>query len=233
LGYFNQSRLQETHMILGCTRTCLSSFKAVRVATVIALLVATGCVDRRFIVESNVPNSQVYIDNHSVGPAPAYSSFDYYGYYNFTIVHPGYETLNERVHVMAPWYAYPPFDFVVEALWPFHIRDKRRYYFELHEITKPRVDDLVRNAESLRQRASELPIPEHPAPPKTPANPPVQPQTAPVVTPVGPQTGPIIPQVGPQNGPILPPAGPQNGPLIPNVGPPSDSAIPSVLPPVQ
>jgi hypothetical protein len=219
-------------MIMGRARSCLGSFKAVRVAILLGLSVTTGCVDRRFIVESNVPNSQVYIENHSVGAAPSYSSFDYYGYYTITIVHPGYETLNERVRVVAPWYAYPPFDFVVEALWPFHVRDKRRYYFELHEITKPRVDDLVRNAESLRQRASEMPAPEHPAPPKTPANPPVQPQTAPTVPP-GPQTGPIVPPVGPQSGPIVPQPGPQIGPLVPNVGPPSDSAIPSVLPPVR
>jgi hypothetical protein len=204
----------------------------VRVATVLALLVATGCVDRRFIIESNVPNSQVYIDNQSVGAAPSYSSFEYYGYYNIKIVHPGYETLTERVHVVAPWYAYPPFDFVVEALWPFHIRDKRRYYFELHEITKPRVDDLIRNAESLRQRASELPIPENPAPPKMPNNPAVQPQTGPVLPAVGPQNGTIARPVGPQNGTLVPPVGPQSGPLVPGVGP-ADSAIPSVLPPVR
>jgi hypothetical protein len=230
-------------MILGRTRSRLGWFGAVRVATVLALLAVTGCVDRRFIIESNVPNSQVYIDNQAVGTAPSYSSFEYYGHYNITIVHPGYETLTQRVEVVAPWYAYPPFDFVVEALWPFHVRDKRRYYFELHEITKPRVDDLVRNAESLRQRAVELPIPEHPAAPKTPAKPPVQPQTAPatgIVPQVGPQSGTIVPPVGPQSAPtgpqsgtIVPPVGPQSGPDLPGVGLPQNSVVPSVLPPVR
>ncbi len=200
------------------TRSTLSWSRVVCAAVVLPLLATTGCVERMFIIESNVPNSQVYIDNQAVGAAPAYSSFEYHGYYNITIVHPGYETLSKRVQVEAPWYAYPPFDFVVEALWPFHIHDNRRYYFELQEITKPRVDDLVRDAESLRQRGQNLPVPEHPAPPKSPITPPPQP---------GP--GSVVPPVVPQPTPTVPLAGPQAGAGIPSVGP--GSPLPSVLPP--
>src|SRR5262245_46814237 len=88
----------------------------------IALVVpAAGCVDRKFVIESNIPSAQVYIDNKPVGAAPAYAPFEYYGYYTIKLVHPGYETVEKRVHVTAPWYAYPPFDFVTEVLWPFHI----------------------------------------------------------------------------------------------------------------
>jgi hypothetical protein len=204
-------------MTTGRARSSLQVFRAARAVTVLGLLVATGCVERRFIIESNVPNSQVYIDNQSVGAAPSYSSFEYYGYHNVTIVRPGYETLTERVHVVAPWYAYPPFDFVVEALWPFHIRDKRRYYFELHEITKPRVDDLIQNAEALRERGANLPVPEHPAPPKTPST----------------QPAPVVPPLGPQSGTFVPPVGPQTSPGAPSVGPAPSSVVPSVLPPTQ
>lgn len=136
--------------------------------TALAALATTGCVDRRFVIESNVPNAQVYIDNKSIGPAPAHSSFEYYGYYTVKIVHPGYETLEKRIHVTAPWYAYPPIDFLAEVVWPFHIRDTRRYYFELYEATQTRTDDILNAADALRQRGQMLPPPERPAEPRPP-----------------------------------------------------------------
>lgn len=133
-----------------------------------AALLTTGCVDRRFVIESNVPNAQVYIDNKPVGPAPAHSSFDYYGYYTVKIVHPGYETLEKRIHVTAPWYAYPPLDFLTEVVWPFPVRDTRRYYFELYEATQTRTDDILNAADALRLRGMNLPQPERPADPRPP-----------------------------------------------------------------
>ena len=51
--------------------------RTVRVAGLLAVLSATGCVDRKFVIESNVPNAQVYIDNRSSGAAPAYTPFEY------------------------------------------------------------------------------------------------------------------------------------------------------------
>src|SRR6186997_2896945 len=104
------------------------SGRAMMVVGLAAVVCSAGCVDRRFVIESNVPNAQVYIDNKPIGAAPAHTPFEYYGHYNITLVQPGYETLSQRVHVSAPWYGYPPFDFLTEVLWPFHIRDVRRYY---------------------------------------------------------------------------------------------------------
>lgn len=178
--------------------------RVIRLVVLAELLCVTGCVDRRFVIESNVPNAQVYIDNRPIGAAPAHSQFDYYGYYTITLVHPGYETLTQRVHVAAPWYAYPPFDFLAEVVWPFHIRDTRRYNFTLYEATKTRVDDLLNNADALRQRGQNLPPPERPAIPRS--NP-----TPPSVLPPG--TPPPTPR------PVGPPDQPPPG-LAPSVLPP-------------
>jgi hypothetical protein len=169
-------------------------------AAALAVLAASGCVDRRFVIESNVPNAQVYIDNTPVGAAPAYAGFEYYGYYTVTLVHPGYETQSHRVHVTAPWYAYPPFDFLAEVVWPFHVRDTRRYYFELHEATKPRVEDIYNNAEALRLRGWNLPQPEQPAAPRPDRVPEAVPEAGPFLPPVGPPAGPapgLVPSVRP------------------------------------
>lgn len=137
--------------------------RTVRLFGVAALACAAGCVERKFVIESNVPNAQVFIDNKPVGAAPAYAPFEYYGYHTFTLVHPGYETVVKRVRVEAPWYAYPPLDFVAEALWPFPIRDTRRYTFEMYPSSPARPDDILNAAEALRQRGQLLPPAERPA----------------------------------------------------------------------
>jgi hypothetical protein len=173
--------------------------RTVRVAAILAPLAAAGCVDRRFVIESNVPNAQVYIDDRPVGAAPAHTPFEYYGDYTVTLVRPGYETLTRRVHVTPPWYAYPPLDFLAEVVYPFQIRDTRRYYFELFPATRTRVDDLLNSADALRLRGQSLPAPERPALPRPGRDP--QPPVPPAV-PVGPDGEPqppagLVPGVGP------------------------------------
>ncbi len=182
----------------------MTTGRTVRVAVILAGLTSAGCVDRRFVIESNVPNAQVYIDDKPIGAAPAHSSFEYYGDYKVTLVHPGYETLTRRVHVRSPWYGYPPFDFLVEVVWPFHVRDTRRYYFELCEATKTRTDDLLMNADALRLRGQTLPAPERPALPKArPAT--EQPPQLPSPTPLPPADQPPLP--GPELVPSVRPPG--------------------------
>jgi hypothetical protein len=183
---------------------------------VLAIAGATGCVERKFVVESNIPNAQVYIDNRSIGAAPAYSQFDYYGYYTVQVVHPGYEIVTRREHIAAPWYAYPPFDLITEIL-PCNIRDTRRIYVELHEAPQVRTDDILQSAEILRQRATVLPIPENPAAPRIR---PGQPQPAgPILQP------PVVPGIGPGPAPgIGPGVGPAPGPG------PAPGVVPSVTP---
>jgi len=183
--------------------------RTLRLFAILGVLASAGCVNRRFIIESNVPNAQVYIDDQPVGAAPAHTSFEYYGNYTVTLVHTGYETLTKRVHVQAPWYAYPPIDLLAEVLWPFHIRDTRRYYFEMHEATKTRADDLLNSAEALRLRGHNLPSPERPALPKGKPIP---------IQPAGPEAQPFPP---PGAGGILPPPRPDGPPpgIVPQLGP--------------
>ncbi len=127
---------------------------------------AAGCVERKFVVESNVPNAQVYIDNKSVGAAPAYSTFDYYGYYTIAVVHPGYTTVVRREHAVAPWYAYPPLDLLADIA-PFPIRDTRRVYVELTPAPPVRPDG---SAGWRCHRRKRPPCPG-PKPPPRPARP--------------------------------------------------------------
>jgi hypothetical protein len=192
----------------------------------LAAVACAGCggVGRRMVIESNVPNAQVYIDDRPVGPAPAHSSFEYYGHYKITLVHPGYETSVNRVHVIAPWYAYPPFDFLA-GFWPFGVQDVRRYYFELCPAQPTRTDELIGRADALRARGWALPPPPEPAepaggvpgvpPPGSPAPPPgAQPLPAPAPVPGGAPgmppgpsapASPLVPSVLPMGGAVTGP----------------------------
>jgi hypothetical protein len=181
---------------------------------VLAAAGAAGCVERKFVIESNVPSAQVYVDNRSVGAAPAYVPFDYFGHYTITVIHPGYETVVRREHATAPWYAYPPFDLLADIV-PFPIRDTRRVYVELTEAPQVRTDDILQRADALRARGPTLPVPENPAEPRGRPRPILQP-------PVEPAPGPLVPGPGP---------GPVPGPAPAPVGPgPAPGVVPSVTP---
>ncbi len=159
-----------------------------RVAALFAALSAAGCgggVERKFVVESNVPNAQVYIDNRSVGAAPAYSLFEYYGYYTIRVVQ------------------------IAEVL-PFRVRDTRRIHVELTEARQIRTDDILSHADALRERGQNLPPPERPAEPRVkggsprPPGPTLQPpvETAPGPNPPVPLPAPapvpdLVPRVTP------------------------------------
>ena len=191
----------------------MTTRRTLRWAVLLAGLAATGCggVSRRFVIESNVPNAQVYIDDKPVGPAPAHAQFEYYGFYTVTLVHPGYEPVRKRIHVVAPWYSYPPFDFLTEVVWPFKIEDVRRYYFELVPAQQVPTDELINQADALRQRGWNLRPPSHPDTPREGSQPPVLGPPGPAPLP------PPNPLPGPPPG--TPPGVPPPGPLVPNVGP--------------
>lgn len=193
-----------------------------RVIPTIGLLTAAltaGCVDRRFVIESNVPNAQVFIDNKPVGAAPVDAPFEYYGYYNITLVHPNYAPLVKRTRVRPPWYAYPPFDFFAEVLWPFRIEDTRRYFFRMEQSLQVPTGTLVGNADQLRQRGWALPEPPpHPqAPlpgdPVVPADGTILPSPAPL-----PEGNPIYAPPRPEMPIPVPPTEPQG---LPATGVPS------------
>ena len=118
---------------------------------------ATGCVDRRFVVRTNVPGAQVYRDGQPLGPAPVDARYDYAGYYEFRAVAPGYEPLVERVRFKAKWYDYPGLDLIAEVLWPVRIEDVRTVNLTLLPAKPVRTDDLIQKADERRAQGKALP----------------------------------------------------------------------------
>jgi hypothetical protein len=185
---------------------------------------AVGCVDRRFVVETNVPGAQVSVDGVPIGASPADSRFEYAGCYEVKAVAPGYEPLTQRITLRPKWHNYPPLDFFAEVVWPFRIEDVRRVQLTLEPVRPVNQVELLRAADVLRARGLSLPPPTIQDETNLPARPP---QPAPTVAPpaaplptnmVSPfQFGPVAPEAAPPVGGV-PPAGrvetiPPPGPL--------------------
>ncbi len=148
-----------------------------KIASLFILLGAalfTGCVDRRFVIETALPGvpqdgqAQVFRNGQLVSFSPADDAFVYYGKYDFTLIKDGYETLHVRENVRAPWYEIPPFDFIAENIVPWKIRDVRRLRYEMKPLQTTHPEDVLQHATPLREEARglgvALPTP-HPVPP--------------------------------------------------------------------
>lgn len=127
------------------------------IAIACVCLLAVGCVDRRFLVETNAPGAMISVDGKQIGASPADSRWEYAGYYQINAVAPGYQPLTERVWIRPKWYEYPPFDFVAEVLWPFRIEDVRRIQLQMEPKRPVDQNELIRNADDLRERGRALP----------------------------------------------------------------------------
>ncbi|MGW8256947.1 MAG: PEGA domain-containing protein [Thermoguttaceae bacterium] len=133
-------------------RKCAKSFRRLFSAGLIMAMFFSsqiGCVQRRMLVRSNPPGALVYVDDYEIGTTPVSTNFLYYGTRKLRLVKDGYETLTVLQPIPAPWYQFPPFDFIAENFVPGEIRDQRTLDYQL----KPQM--LVPN-DQLRARAEQL-----------------------------------------------------------------------------
>jgi hypothetical protein len=159
-----------------------------RRAYILSVLLAAGlcggCVERKFLIETNPPGAFVQVNDEPLGPAPVNRDFVYYGKYRFTIFKEGFEPLTVEQNIPRPWYQWWPIDFVAEVLWPFEIVDQ--HYFP-YDLTPQRIPDMradLDRGEQLRQRGQA--IQPEPEPARLPAPTPVAPTPGPVVMPPAP-----------------------------------------------
>jgi hypothetical protein len=124
-------------------------FVAGMLALTLLAVVSSGCVDRRFIIESAPPNANVFVNNKLVGATPVDVQFTYYGKYRFTFVRDGYQTLTVDEDICPPWYEYFPIEFIAENLWPFTVRD-------IHYIRRPLEMIPIIPPEAIKARGDEI-----------------------------------------------------------------------------
>ncbi len=144
-----------------------------------------GCVERKYVITSDPPGAIVYRNGQYLGATPVDDHFVYYGHYHFTLVKEGYETLHVDQPIDTPWYEWLGIDFVSENLWPFNVKDVRRFDYQMQPLQLPHTDEVLERARQLRERGQGLgPLPGTEPPPQRRRAPlPQQPQTPPAPPP--------------------------------------------------
>lgn len=133
--------------------------RSVLLGVAVAAFSIAGCVERRYVVTTDPPGAIVYRNGQELGASPVDDHFVYYGKYHFTIKKEGYQTQQIDQDIPTPWYEYFPLDFISESLFPIQIENVSRFHYKLQPAEQPRIDELLRDSENLRNRGHNLPPP--------------------------------------------------------------------------
>jgi hypothetical protein len=160
---------------------------------------ATGCVERRYVINSQPQGALVYRSTGEyIGATPVDDYFVYYGKHEFILVKEGFEPLRVVQDIPAPWYEFPGIDFISENLNPFKVRDVRTFCYALQPAQAVRPDDLFNKASQLRVRGQGIGAPREPRPvPPTSVQPPPSPMPGAVPPAGGVPLGPPVPSMPP------------------------------------
>jgi hypothetical protein len=137
----------------------------------IAVLAGAGCVRRTLTVRSDPPGALLYLNGLEVGRTPVTRDFTWYGTYDVTLRHEGYEPLKTQGKVIAPWWQWVPIDLVAELL-PLHDNQFLHYVMKPEPSAAAEPDVMLRRAQELRGEMESSP--------RTPAPPPPAATTRPV-----------------------------------------------------
>ncbi len=129
----------------------------------------TGCVERRYVVYTDPPGATVFHNGEFIGVSPADDHYVYYGTHHFTIIKDGYETLQVDQKITTPWYEFFLVDFVSENVNPWPIEDVREFRYALQPRGVVNTNDLLRDAQNLRNRGLSIGATPSPQPGPIPA----------------------------------------------------------------
>jgi hypothetical protein len=110
-----------------------------------------GCVERKLTVTSQPPGALVYLNNREAGRTPFSTDFTWYGDYDVVVRKEGYKTIVSKKKIAAPWWQYPPVDFVAEVS-PGRKVDEHTLNFTLTPLEEVSASAMLERATELRRR---------------------------------------------------------------------------------
>ncbi len=122
------------------------------VVIITAVIILSGCVERRLTIDTAPQGALVVLNDEEIGESPVTVSFSWYGDYNVRVSKEGFETLKTHRKLKGPWYDKFPFDFFAQILNPKKIQDSYEWMFELVPRIQPTRDELIENAENLKEQ---------------------------------------------------------------------------------
>ncbi|MBE0534936.1 MAG: PEGA domain-containing protein [Phycisphaerae bacterium] len=133
-------------------------FQMGRIGLVLAActLLLVGCVDRKLTINTEPQGALITLNDEEIGTSPVTVGFEWYGDYKVRAAKEGYEILNTHRKLDRPAHDKFPLDFFAEVS-PSRIKDRYEWTFELTPWTPPDRDQLIRDAETLKNEAVRIP----------------------------------------------------------------------------
>jgi hypothetical protein len=154
-------------------------------ASVLALMLLGGCLERTISVTSEPQGAVVWINDIEAGRTPFEADFTYYGKFSVRIRKEGYEPIVTVMKVNPPIQEQPGIDLVAEAM-PTKFENVVRWHFDLTPTIESRLGraeaeaSVIHEANQLRARlegvnesAKPADMRSTPTPNKAPADAPV------------------------------------------------------------
>jgi len=141
----------------------MSAGRALRLAAVLAVLIAAGCVERKMLIRSDPPGASVWVDEEYAGVTPLDYPFGFYGSRRIRVgpirdenQKVAYHEMERVVDVDGPWYDSFPFDLFLE-LYPRKLTYEHGLpVFELRRWDEAPQRPAEERALEVREQASEF-----------------------------------------------------------------------------
>ena len=128
-------------------------------SALMAVLAASGCVERRYTIRSDPPGALAVVNGEEIGRTPVSRGYTYYGDREVVLMLDGYQTKRAIQPIKAPWYDNLLTEIFTENLLLFTLRDDRDFTYKMDPETVPPADELVSRAQILRSQAASMPAP--------------------------------------------------------------------------
>lgn len=105
---------------------------------------------------SNPPGALVFLNDQEAGRTPLTREFTWYGTYDVQLRKEGYETVDTKTRVIAPWWQWVPFDLPAELL---PLTDRQSFSYSLRPVNPASNEPggLIQRGQQMREELESSP----------------------------------------------------------------------------